>query len=180
MIAPWQRRALGIAAFLAATAAGWAADGVASSPAPAGAVAPPAAAPVPPARAGPVRAIASDAIGADKAKAYLVYSHPLLPSEGARWIAFGRREDYTEKRGASEVRGSRYDVVFRTVFERTGQMIFELEPGRYEVALYASPDLDRRLSKEMRFDLVPGDIKTASVRRMLQRVGTKPQDPDGK
>jgi hypothetical protein len=126
---------------------------------------------------GPVRAIGSDVIGSDKAKAYLVYSHPLLPSEGARWIAFGRRVDYTEKRGASVVRGSRYDVVFRTVFERTGQMIFELEPGRYEVALYASPDLDRRLSKEMRFDLAAGDVRTASVRRMVPRVGTKTQDP---
>jgi hypothetical protein len=158
------------AAMVAVATAGRAAEGPATSPAPAAVQAPAA-------NAGPVRVIDSDAIGADKARAYLVYSHPLLPSEGARWIAFGRRVDYTEKRGASEVRGSRYDIVYRTVFERTGQMIFEIEPGRYEVALYASPDLDRRLSKEMRFDLAAGDVRTASVRRMVPRVGTKPQDP---
>ena len=71
------------------------------------------------------------------------------------------------------MRGSRYDVVFRTVFDRTGQMIFELDPGRYEVALYASPEPDRQLSKAIRLDLAAGDVRTTSVRRMPPRMAVK-------
>lgn len=170
----WMVAALGACACTVA-----AADGTATSSAPAAAGAPaaakaaPAAAPAAPAKAGPVRAIESDAIGADKTKGYLVYSHPLLPSESARWIAFGRRVEYTAKKGASEVHGSRYDIVFRTVFDRTGQMVFELEPGRYEVALYDSPEPGRQLSKAIRLDLAAGDVRTTSVRRMPPRPAVR-------
>ncbi len=117
-----------------------------------------------------------------KARGYLLLMMPVTKYTGLLWVTLERPQYKVTMVGARKQSGVTWSKIFDTAFERTGQMMFELPPGKFRVNLYVvnsgrrrvTPADDRppgRLVCSPEVEIVGGNVTTYSLKY------TPPVDP---
>ena len=138
---------------------------------------PPAQPPAKPAAGGEVRSIAfSDLDRRQREKGYLLLQLPTRYS-GMIWLTFDKPQYQSLLVGAHRQSGVTWRKVFDTVFDRSGQMVFEMKPGKYRVNVFAVSSGQRKMTLadghppgqllySPDLDITAGNISTYSIKRI--------------
>lgn len=95
---------------------------------------------------------AGDLNNKQKDMAYFVFSYPYQEDEEPVWIII-------EQKGHGE-----YKETFKTVFDRSGQMYFEVPKGEYRVTVYADAQLRKRISSRKTYKMSNGQVQQEAFR----------------
>jgi hypothetical protein len=112
-----------------------------------------------------------------RARGYLLLMMPVTKYTGLLWVTLEKPQYKVTMIGARKQSGVRWSKVFDTAFERTGQMMFELPPGKFRVNLYAinsgrrrvTPAEDHppgRLVCSPEVEIIGGNVTTYSIKYM--------------
>ena len=110
-----------------------------------------------------------------RAKGYLLLMLPVTKYTGLLWVIVEKPQFKTVVVGAHKQSGVSWQKVFDCALDRTGQMTFEIPPGKYRLNIYAvtsghrkiSPADDRppgRVIRTAEVDIIGGNVTTYSVK----------------
>ena len=110
-----------------------------------------------------------------RTRGYLLLMLPVTKYTGLLWVTLEKPQHKVTMVGARKQSGVTWSKVFDTAFERTGQMMFELPPGKYRANLYVvnsgrrrvTPAEDRppgRLVCSPEVEIVGGNVTTYSLK----------------
>ncbi|MDP8219379.1 MAG: hypothetical protein P9M03_11715 [Candidatus Theseobacter exili] len=109
---------------------------------------------------GPVAVIEENMVGGSPDKGYIVIVYPVEPGDPVLWVMIEGKVFYEKGEGIKTKKGYTYEPVLASLFNRSGQMAFEVAEGRYRIALYSDPKFRFRVTKNKTFPMEMGEIES--------------------